>query len=209
MSSQNKLSIIQLDCVRGEKVLFRSLSSSVESGQCLHVTGANGSGKTTLLRMMCGLNQPEAGRIEWNGATINANPTYADSCAYIGHKDGLKDELTAVENLRFQQRLDSSLDEDKLDRCLQTMQILRCADLPALKLSFGQRRRLAFAKLVLRSYDLWILDEPFTGIDIEGRSLIEGLCQQYMDNGGIIVLTHHQGLEATALGPYLAPLELA
>lgn len=206
-STPNLLEALDLSCVRGERTLFSEVDLTVVSGHCLHIIGANGSGKTSLLRILCGLNSPDSGQIKWGGHSERAQ-SFASNTAYIGHKDGLKNEFTAIENLRFQQQLDGHADEHLLDDCLAKLGILRCADLPAQSLSFGQRRRLAFARLLLNKKQLWILDEPFTGIDAEGRELIEQLCVRQLKMDGAIVMTHHQSLKDSELADYRQELNL-
>jgi len=91
--------------------------------------------------------------------------------AYIAHKEGLKNELTSIENLRYYQRLETGTNELALDDVLAQMGILKCADLLTQQLSFGQRQRLSFARLLIANFPLWILDEPFTGIDADRSEL--------------------------------------
>ena len=212
MLKSNILSVEKLSCIRGERALFEDLSFELSNGQALHVRGMNGSGKTSLLRLLCGINQPEQGAINWNGISTNNNLNFFKCSVYIGHKDGLKNELSSIENLRVYQKVStrttSAADEQKLDACLAQLQILDCADLYTHQLSFGQRRRLTFARLLLNEFNLWILDEPFTGIDREGRALIEKLCEQHLNDGGLIVLTHHQSLENSAFKNRLNTLDL-
>ncbi len=208
----NSLTLTQVSCVRGERTLFSGLNSQLLSKQCQHIIGANGSGKTSLLRIIAGLAIAESGDVLWNDKTISSN-YYLNDSAFIGHKDALKNELSAIENLRFYQQLDSpkankQAQEEQLDECLNKLKILHCADLTAQQLSFGQRRRLSFAKLLLKPYTLWILDEPFTGIDIDGREIIEGLCIEHLNQGGMIILTHHQNLQESALSTHLQELHL-
>lgn len=197
-----------LSCVRGERSLFTDLSFNLDAGHCLHVIGPNGSGKTSLLRILVGLSQAESGRVFYQGETISSNPGYFSQCAYIGHKDGIKDELTAFENLRFYHQLENHNDEELVDDQLAKMGILECADLTANKLSFGQRRRLAFAKLLLGQFKLWVLDEPFTGIDHQGRELIEDICLSHLSTEGAIILTNHQSLAASQFADRLLELQL-
>lgn len=207
-SDKPLLSTTQLSCVRGENTLFDNLSLSVYPGQCLHVIGTNGSGKTSLLRILSGINRAENGTVFWRSEPYHVSDSFSSETAFVGHKDGLKNELTAFENLAFQQRLEQTLDEDKLDDVLLKLKILKCADLAAQVLSFGQRRRLAFAKLILVYKPLWILDEPFTGIDAAGRNIIEELCLEHLKNGGSIVLTHHQRLQNSLLKNHTQELHL-
>jgi len=210
MASKNTLSIDNLHCIRGERQLFDQLSLNVSSGQCLHIIGANGCGKSSLLRIISGLSAADSGQVFWNQIVTHKNQDFFNDSAFIGHKDALKNELTAIENLRFNQQLNvqENTNEDQLDDCLSKMQILQCADLTAQKLSFGQRRRLTFANLLLRPYKIWILDEPFTGIDKDGRKVIENVCLDHLNNAGIIILTHHQSLQNSALKDFLIEFEL-
>lgn len=208
MPEATSLSIDQLRCVRGDRELFKDLTFSVGSGMCLHVLGANGSGKSSLLRILCGLRQADAGEVRWGKQSINNNTDFLSTVAFIGHTDGLKGELTAIENLRWYQQLSGIVNEEQLDDCLAKLEILRCADLTTNQLSFGQRRRLAFARLLLGPRALWILDEPFTGIDVNGRLIIETLCVNHLEAGGAIIMTHHQSLEGGALAAYRTELTL-
>ncbi|MBX2847554.1 MAG: cytochrome c biogenesis heme-transporting ATPase CcmA [Acidiferrobacterales bacterium] len=204
----NSLSASNLSCTRSERSLFTKLDLQAHSGQCLHVVGANGSGKSSLLRILCGLLTPDEGVVLWNQEPISNSQSYLQGLAYIGHKDALKNELTAAENLKFYQSCDSQLNDDLIDDHLNQLEILQCADLVAQKLSFGQRRRLAFARLQIKNYPIWILDEPFTGIDHKGRELIESLCLGHCQTGGIIILTNHQDLRASSLQPCLQEIAL-
>ncbi len=214
MPSTQAISAKNLSCTRGDKLLFENLNFSIVSGECLHVTGENGSGKTSLLRIIAGINRSETGELVWNNENALVNLSFFAACAYIAHKDGLKNELTAIENLRYYQQLESNnsnsdQNEEALDEALDRLKILQCADLSAQQLSFGQRRRLAFARLLVSNFSLWILDEPFTGIDKNGRALIEELCVEHLEKGGVIILTHHQSLIDSPINAYRKELKLS
>jgi len=98
--------------------------------------------------------------------------------------------------------------EDALDAALDRLKILDCADRITQHLSFGQRRRLAFARLLLADFSLWILDEPFTGIDKSGHKLVEAVCVEHLQHNGLIIMTHHQSLDDSVLNDYRKELAL-
>lgn len=202
------LNVENLGCIRGERHLFDDLSITLNNSECVHVVGANGSGKTSLLRLICGISRIDTGDILYSGQSITGNREYFQDIAYIGHKDGLKNELTAAENLEYYQQLNGRADTKKVDAVLATMGILPCADLNTVKLSFGQRRRLAFARLLINRFPIWVLDEPFTGIDQAGRELIEQQCVAHLSAQGSIILTNHQSLTNSVLSPFLRELNL-
>lgn len=203
--------VAQLACIRGERVLFDDLSFQIDPSECVHIIGANGSGKTSLLRMIAGLNNADSGIIRFFSASKSPSEDLRPNLAYLGHSDGLKTELSAYENLSFYANLVStiqSIDASQIDQLLHRMGLLACADLITAQMSFGQRRRLAFARLLIAPKQLWILDEPFTGIDHDGRALIEALCVQHLSAGGSIILSNHQDLSSSQLAPFLSKVEL-
>ena len=156
-----------LECVRGEKSLFRGLSFRLEPGACLLVQGANGSGKTSLLRMLCGLSQPAQGEIRWNGEPIGKlAEDYRGELLYCGHAGAVKDDLTALENARISATLAGApVDEEAARTALRQLGLKGREDLPARVLSAGQKRRVALTRLLLEKRRLWVLDEPLTALD--------------------------------------------
>jgi heme exporter protein A len=203
-----QLQVDNLTCIRGGQVLIDSLSFVVRNGELLHVSGPNGSGKTSLLKIICGLIEPESGTIRWDDADIGNSEQFKWNFAYLGHRDGLKDGLTAFENLSFYQELVSSPDESILDEILTTLDLLHNAESMTRKLSFGQRRRLAFGRLLLAQQPLWILDEPFTGVDKAGRLVMHDICADHLDQDGMIVMTNHGDLDDSVLADRIEVLRL-
>ena len=184
-----------LECVRHDRTLFRDLSFTVSAGEITQVEGANGSGKTSLLRLLCGLMLPAAGEVRWRGRDIQADRiNYFTELCYIGHHPGIKEELTPRENLRMAQSLGRSRDGIDIDTALAEVGLYGYEDLPTRTLSAGQRRRVALARMLILEAKLWILDEPFTALDIHGRTLIEGMLEQHSQRGGAALLTTHQVL---------------
>lgn len=188
--NNNKLEALQLSCIRDERVLFSELSFTLNSGQILLIEGANGAGKTSLLRILTGFRKPDTGDLFWNDDAIDDDTQefYQDT-AYIGHHNGLKDTLTAEENLRYAQALastaltiDDALEQVGLDGYQQTLVRF---------MSAGQRRRLALARLLCTRKALWILDEPFTSLDRASIKLFENFIETHVSQGGLAIMTSH------------------
>lgn len=191
---------VNLACVRGDRELFKDINFSLEAGSLLQVRGPNGSGKTSLLRMLCGLSNPAAGEILWSGTSIRslAGDYFAD-VTYIGHLSGTKDDLTVIENLRISSALAGfEITSNQANEALKHMGLKGREALPVKVLSQGQRRRVALARLLVCSTTLWILDEPLVALDVMAVKLIQGLLEQHLQRGGVIVMTTHQEIEVTA-----------
>lgn len=188
-----RLDARSLECIRGDKVLFSDLSLSAVAGQVLIIKGENGSGKTSLLRLLCGLSLPEQGEITWNGIPIDkAAGEYRRALCYIGHRHGIKSELTVAENLAMACGLGQCRQPPDVDDSLARIGLPGMGQRLAGTLSAGQHRRVALARLLLTDARLWILDEPLTALDDKGRSLIEELLQQHSSDGGLVIMTSHQ-----------------
>lgn len=190
------LAVHDLACARGDRLLFRDMNFIVQTGELLLVQGGNGQGKTSLLRLLTGLARPEEGDVLWRGETIHRQAeAYHAEMVYLGHANGVKDDLDPVENLRFADGLQGRrFDEPRAIATLNQLGLDRCLDLPCRVLSFGQRRRVALAALLLAGAALWILDEPLTGLDVHAVALMEGLIRDHLDAGGLVVATTHQAL---------------
>ena len=189
------LQTVALSCRRGDRRLFTDLNVTVQPGMLLAVVGENGSGKTSLLRMLTSLLLPEEGAILWQGQDIRQQrEQYCAQLTYIGHLNGIKDELTAMENLS----LSASLAGDHCDgsvahAALEAVGLRRQAhELPAKVLSQGQKRRVALARLWLSSRQLWLLDEPFTSLDSAATGLVTEQLHRHLTRGGIAVVVTHQ-----------------
>ncbi|MDH5352922.1 MAG: cytochrome c biogenesis heme-transporting ATPase CcmA [Gammaproteobacteria bacterium] len=207
MSNTALLQINDLSCIRDDRVLFEHLSLSLDGGQMLLVEGRNGSGKTSLLRILTGLKLADAGDIFWQGQSITRlGADYYEAVNYVGHHDGIKRELTCLENLRLVQAMGKPAPIE-LDDALEQVLLYRYGDTPVGNLSAGQKRRLALARLLVTESKLWILDEPFTSLDKKSMDYFQGVFEQHIQNQGMVVMTSHH--EMVMPGPSLKRLNLS
>jgi heme exporter protein A len=173
----------------------------VAPGEWLALRGANGCGKTTLLRCVAGLTRPDAGEVLWDGrrAADSAGEFHRD-LLYAGHAAGIKDDLTAAENLRDALALRGApAAADALRGALAHVGLDSRRHLPARRLSAGQRRRIGLARLALDPAPLWLLDEPLTALDDEAQRLFTGLLLRHLERGGVaLIATHHDVVPAPA-----------
>ncbi len=180
-------------CERGERVLFANLSLSLYAHQALHVRGVNGSGKTSLLRILCGLLPAVEGEIYWCGRDVrHCQHEYRAQLAYVGHKSGIKAELTAQENLRTAQMLLAHAPACSPTDALDRLGLANVINLPCGLLSAGQQQRVALARLLVSGARVWILDEPFTALDQNIVALVSALIVEHVQAGGAVMLTSHQ-----------------
>ncbi len=197
-----------LTCSRGATTLFRDISFALAEGEWIALRGPNGSGKTTLLRCAAGLTRPDAGRVLWDGHDARDSASgYREHFLYAGHAAGLKDDLTATENLRDSLALRGApAGGDALRDALAQVGLARHRHLPARRLSAGQRRRIGLARLLVDPADLWVLDEPLTALDDGGQAIFSGLLARHVGRGGLaLIATHHDVKPAPTRVLMLAP----
>jgi heme exporter protein A len=191
----SSLTAEKLACVRGERRLFDGLSFRVRAGQALAVEGANGAGKTSLLRALAGFLRPDAGTITF----ADADPAEARRrhLHWLGHLDGLKGARRARDELTFQAQW-LGADADGIAAAVDVLALGPLLDLEVRQLSAGQRRRLAFARLIAAPRPIWLLDEPFAPLDARWRAALGLLMQAHVDKGGAILAAVHDPLPVAA-----------
>lgn len=194
------LKAINLSCVRGTRRLFRDLNFTIERGELVELRGPNGSGKTSLLRILCGLATPAGGDVLWDGTNIRSlGEEYSSVVSYLGHQNAVKDELTAMENLRIACGVSGrALNKGKAQDVLAKVGLTQQQNLPARVLSAGQRRRLAMTRLLTSNATLWILDEVLTSLDDTAMDLSRNFMTEHLKNGGAAIVATHQDLNLTA-----------
>jgi len=186
--------------VRGEQALFKAQSFSIESGALFQLQGDNGSGKTTLLRTLCTLIPLDQGELKWRGESLPAarDQYFAEMC-FAGHSDGVKGDLTALENVKSSLSASplskSALSESECMEALAQTGLAGREHLPCRVLSAGQRRRVVLARVLLSRAVLWILDEPLTALDADGRELVAALIESHVGTGGSVLYSTHQPLQ--------------
>jgi len=179
---------------RGGRVLFSELFARVEAGEALVVSGANGVGKSSLLRVVAGLLRPLAGEIIFDGAGDDAQRR---ALHLMGHQDGLKGGRTASEELQFQTAWAGALDGAAL-RAAERLGVARQLALEVRRLSAGQRRRLALARLIAAPRPLWLMDESLAPLDADGRALMGEVMSEHLAAGGLILAAAHDPLPVPA-----------
>lgn len=197
------LKACELTCVKRDRVLFEDVSLAVNASELLYVRGPNGAGKTSLLRILTGLSTPESGAVLFNGEDIaDSSFSYLSTLLYLGHKSGTNGSLSAMDNLTFwlaQHQV--NCEESQLFDALMRVGLVGLEDVPVRFLSAGQQRRVALARLWLKPADVWILDEPFTALDVKGIALLEERMKSHVERGGVVITTSHQPLSEAA-GPH-------
>lgn len=181
---------------RNDEPVFGPLDFAVDAGEALLVQGDNGAGKTTLLRVLAGLLRADQGRVEIDGQPSD-NARRARAIAYLGHLPGLKADLTALENLDFLCGLQGRRRSQLPENALAIVGLGGYEDTLARQLSAGQKKRLSLARLWMAPAPLWLLDEPYANLDLEGIELVNRMVQAHLREGGAALVTTH--------GAYAAP----
>ena len=181
MTKKLSLTVTKLTCNRNSISIFSSLSFKISEGKLLIIKGKNGRGKTTLIHCLAGLLSYQ-GLVKWGGVE--------GKIGYIGHKFGLKEYETVYDFIKFWKQIYSS--EVSIDEVVNFFSLFNILFSPIAFLSFGQKKKLTFVRLYLFKNNVWLLDEPFSGMDEQNRELIYNMIKSHISNKGIAVLSTHE-----------------
>ena len=187
------LEVEALGVTRNYRPIFKPFSFNLTNGESLYIKGRNGAGKTTSLRVLAGISQRYQGNIYLN--QIERRELlhhYSKEISYVGHQLSLNLDLTAIENLSFLLKLRGK--RIAREQILEVFSLLGLPleERPIRYFSAGQKRRVALARLWLEESAIWILDEPFTALDIDSIALLEQKMKAHYQSGGGIIFTSHQ-----------------
>ena len=182
---------------RAGRQLFAPVSFELQASQAMHLQGDNGSGKTSLLRGLCGLSPLSQGQVLWDGQPVQeVREGFLRDVFYLGHALGLKDELSALENLQTTAAMAGQvLHLQEAEQALAAQGMSNRMHLPLRVLSQGQKRRVALARLQVSKARLWLLDEPMVALDSAAQHTLIDLLRAHAAQGGMLLFTSHQALD--------------
>ena len=181
MKKKRSLSVTNLSCKRNSINIFKPLFFKIFEGQLLIIKGKNGKGKTTLLHCLAGI-LPYEGSIKWSHKY--------EKIGYVGHKFGLKQNETVFEFINFWKDIYDS--NENIEKIIKFFALDNLIFLPVAFLSYGQRKKLTFVRLYLLNSKIWLLDEPFSGMDEQNRKLIYNMIKNQIQKKGIVILSTHE-----------------
>ena len=171
---------------KNDVCILEDINLEIKQGDFLNIYGSNGAGKTTLLKLLSGLTEPTAGEIKFN------NDDFMDKVFILGHKNGIKLNLTVLENLQF---ISNNQDIKKIKSVIEKYELTSKMNTLAKYLSHGQQKRVALMKAMINDYDVWLLDEPYSGLDQAGEEILDNILVDHIKNSGVAVITNHKEIK--------------
>lgn len=195
MQQKNSIQVFRLSCMKNESLIFKEITFTLSEGHTLFVRGPNGSGKSTLLRILAGFQKPTQG-------SLSSNFSLSQNIHYFDEKDLLKPNLTPREHLQYWSKILFWDDPRQVDHaqnaedCFSLMNLpSSLLDTPSKYLSYGQRKRVALSRILLKERKVWILDEPLLGLDAKSIQLFEFFLEQHLEKGGFLFLSSHSNMK--------------
>ena len=171
---------------KNDVCILEDINLEIKQGDFLNIYGSNGAGKTTLLKLLSGLTEPTAGEIKFN------NDDFMDKVFILGHKNGIKLNLTVLENLQF---ISNNQDIKKIKSIIEKYELTSKMNILTKYLSHGQQKRVALMKAMINDYDVWLLDEPYSGLDQAGEEILDKILINHIKNSGAVVITNHKEIK--------------
>lgn len=171
---------------KNDVCILEDINLEIKQGDFLNIYGSNGAGKTTLLKLLSGLTEPTAGEIKFN------NDDFMDKVFILGHKNGIKLNLTVLENLQF---ISNNQDIKKIKSVIEKYELTSKMNTLAKYLSHGQQKRVALMKAMINDYDVWLLDEPYSGLDQAGEEILDNILLDHIKTSGAVVITNHKEIK--------------
>ena len=171
---------------KNDVCILEDINLEIKQGDFLNIYGSNGAGKTTLLKLLSGLTEPTAGEIKFN------NDDFMDKVFILGHKNGIKLNLTVLENLQF---TSNNQDIKKIKSVIEKYELTSKMNILTKYLSHGQQKRVALMKAMINDYDVWLLDEPYSGLDQAGEEILDNILLDHIKNSGVAVITNHKEIK--------------
>lgn len=197
MADASSLHVADLVCGHAERGLFEPVTFTLSPGGAIQIAGPNGQGKTTLFRAIAGLSRPLSGQVSWRG-----DGELTDTLTFIGHDNAMNAALTPLENLDLLLRLGCHhASEQRVKQTLESLGLARVVHRPCGRLSAGQRRRVALARLWLEDTRVWLLDEPAAALDADARVVLCARISEFVKQGGMVLFTTHEPLQLPGAAP--------
>lgn len=181
------LDVQNLSFSRDDQLIIQDKQLSLRAGEIIYLSGPNGSGKSTLLKLLANLLQPDSGWVRWSQAYL---------FAYLGHKVSVKQFASPIENILYaangyQQSCSPMLAKVFLDKLQFSESFYAIEQRNTVSFSFGQQRKISLACIMASKRPVWILDEPFTGLDDAAKIILNRCFQEKINQGGAIILASH------------------
>ncbi len=178
-----------LSLMRNDHYIIRDLSIEISSKTVVNIFGNNGSGKTSFLKVLSGITEKTNGEILRNNVDV----------IYVGHKNGLKSNLTIHENLALDNLQDRVISSDEIDNVIRKYQMIDYRDTLVKNLSHGQQKRVCLMRTIIIHSNLWLLDEPYSALDSKGIDILNNTIKEAVTNGVAVLMTNHKKIEIEEL----------
>ena len=178
-----------LSLMRNDHYIIRDLSIEIFPKTVVNIFGNNGSGKTSILKVLAGITEKTNGEILKNNVDV----------IYVGHKYGLKSNLTIHENLALDNLQNKVIASEEIDNVIKKYQMIFYRDTLVKNLSHGQQKRVCLMRTIIINSNLWLLDEPYSALDSKGVEILNNTIKEAVSNNVAVLMTNHKKIEIEKL----------